>query len=272
MLTADGPVVAVRVGDENFATEFGDLAEVIEWTIATGSEPSEVALGPAVVGGRLLAPIAYPGKMLFCGVNFEDHLAELPGVDRPERPFFFSKLSSSLCGANDDVVIDHDIDVDYEAELALVIGRRLRRASLDEVERGIFGYTAVNDVSARRIQFRDQQITLGKGLDGFCPMGPDVVTADEIIDLSAVVVSCSVNGDLRQCATLDRLIVGVPQLLAHLSELLTLEPGDVVATGTPAGVGYARTPPIFIGDGDVVIVEVSGVGRLENRFLVRERW
>ncbi len=186
------------------------------------------------------APTANPSKMLFCGVNYEDHLDEVPQIPRPNEPFFFAKFPSSIVGPYEDIVVPRpNLGLDYEAELAVVIGRRTRQVPVSAALDSVFGYTAVNDVTARSIQFTDQQITLGKGIDTFCPMGPLVVTADEI-DPTDVEVSCWVNGELRQRSNTKLLIASVAELISYLSQTITLFQGTSLRPGLRRAWGTSK--------------------------------
>jgi 2-keto-4-pentenoate hydratase/2-oxohepta-3-ene-1,7-dioic acid hydratase in catechol pathway len=214
---------------------------------------------------RLLAPIPRPGKILCSGLNYRSHVEENPEAKFPDSPFFFSKLPSVVIGPGDPIVHPKRTQqMDYEVEFAAVIGRKMRHVSEDEVMGHIFGYTILHDVSARDVQFKDNQITLGKNFDTFAPLGPCIVTADEIPDPSRLRLRSWLNGQLMQDRTNEDWLFPLPKLLASLTEVMTLEPGDVVSTGTPAGVGVFRKPPIFLHPGDVVVLEVEGIGRLEN--------
>ncbi|MES4793138.1 MAG: FAA hydrolase family protein, partial [Chloroflexota bacterium] len=214
---------------------------------------------------RLLAPIPRPGKILCSGVNYMGHLEENPGATLPETPFFFAKLPSAVIGPGAPIVHPKMTrQLDYEVELAVVIGRALRAAPEAEIIEAIAGYTILHDVSARDVQFKDHQITLGKNFDTFAPMGPCLVTADEIPDPTNLRLRTLLNGQVRQEGSTSDWVFPLPQLLSFLSRVMTLEPGDVVTTGTPAGVGVFRRPPIFLQPGDTVVLEVEGIGRLEN--------
>jgi 2-keto-4-pentenoate hydratase/2-oxohepta-3-ene-1,7-dioic acid hydratase in catechol pathway len=214
---------------------------------------------------RLLPPVPRPGKILCSGINYHGHLEENPGAKLPEFPFFFSKLPSAVIGPGQAIVYPQMTrQLDYEVELAVVIGRVMRRASEAAAMNGVAGYTILHDISARDVQFADQQITLGKNFDTFAPMGPCLVTPDEIPDPSNLRLRALVNGQVLQDGTTKDWVFTLPRLLSFLSSVMTLEPGDVVSTGTPAGVGYFRKPQVFLQPGDVVTLEVEGVGRLEN--------
>lgn len=214
---------------------------------------------------RLLAPIPKPGKILCSGINYASHLEENPGATLPAEPFFFSKLPSAVIGPGEPIVIPRpDMQVDYEVELALVVGKTARRVKAAEALGYVFGYTVLHDVSARDIQFKDNQITLGKGVDTFCPLGPEIVTADEIPDPAELHVYAYVNGEQLQSSPTKEMLYDIPTLIETLTAIVTLDPGDVVSTGTPAGVGCFRDPPLYLKPGDETTVEVDRIGRLTN--------
>jgi 2,4-didehydro-3-deoxy-L-rhamnonate hydrolase len=214
---------------------------------------------------KLLAPLPRPGKILCSGINYRGHMEENPGAKLPTEPFFFSKLPSAVIGPGEPIVLpEQSRQVDYEVEFAVVIGQRIKAASEAEVMKGVAGYTILHDVSARDVQFKDNQITLGKNFDTFCPMGPCLVTADQMTDLSNVGLRSLVNGELMQNGSTSDWVFSLPRLLSFLSHVMTLEAGDVVSTGTPAGVGAFRKPPRFLKSGDVVRLEIDGIGVLEN--------
>lgn len=221
----------------------------------------------------LLAPIPQPRKNVFCvGRNYAEHIAEgnraqniTDGVS--PHPVFFTKPLTAVIGPGAAVPIFPHVstNIDYEIELALIIGKAGRDIAEKDVYDHIFGYTILNDISARDVQRQHGgQYFKGKALDGSCPMGPYIVTADEIGDPQNLTVGLTVNGEQRQLGNTASMIFDIPALVASLSAGLTLEPGDIVATGTPSGVGYAMTPPQFLKDGDVVVCEIEGLGRLEN--------
>jgi 2-keto-4-pentenoate hydratase/2-oxohepta-3-ene-1,7-dioic acid hydratase in catechol pathway len=226
--------------------------------------------GKPLASVTLLAPIPRPRRNAFClGLNYHDHAAEAAGqgLKLPEFPMYFTKSPNTIIGPDAAIEIDTDLtqQVDWEIELAVVIGpggRDIKKAdALDHV----FGYTVSNDVSARDLQFRHGgQFFKGKSLDTFCPVGPCIVTADEIADPANLEIRLRVNGVEKQHSNTKHLIFDVPTTIASLSEGLTLEPGDLILTGTPAGVGFARKPPEFLKDGDVVECEVAGIGVLSN--------
>jgi len=214
---------------------------------------------------ELLAPVPRPGKVVAIGRNYRDHTTE-EGVSAPKSPLIFSKWSSCVIGPGAEIRWDPALtsQVDYEAELAVVIGRTARHVSEADALDYVLGYTCLNDVSARDLQFGDGQWVRGKSLDTFCPMGPALVTADEIEDPQALAIACIVAGRTLQEATTADMFFGVAAIISHCSQAFRLEPGDVIATGTPGGVGIFRDPPILLGDGDEVVVEIAGIGRLVN--------
>ena len=233
------------------------------------------ARAPAVEGAALLAPIPWPAKNVFCvGKNYHEHAKEFAGSGFdatakevvPEAPVVFSKPPTSVIGPGEPIPghLDPTNSVDYEGELAVVIGRGGRGIRKADALSHVFGYTIVNDVTARTLQHKHRQWILGKGIDGFCPMGPAIVTADEVPDPGALRLTTHVNGEKRQDAPVSDLIFDVPTLIETISAGITLQPGDLIATGTPAGVGIGFQPPKFLKPGDVVRVEIAGIGVLEN--------
>jgi len=214
---------------------------------------------------RLMAPIPNPSKVVAIGLNYRDHARE-QGTAIPERPLIFAKFPTSVIGPGDTIVWDPELTqrVDFEAELAFVVGKTARRVPESDAYAYIAGYTCGNDVSARDLQFGDQQWVRGKSLDTFCPLGPALVTRDEIADPHRLAIRSVLNGEVMQDSNTSELIFGVPELLSFISRAFTLLPGDVVMTGTPHGVGVFRNPPVFLKEGDRIAIEIEGVGRLEN--------
>jgi acylpyruvate hydrolase len=213
---------------------------------------------------RLLSPLPRPSKVVCVGLNYRDH-AEETGQPIPKVPIFFTKAVTAVTGPGAPIVLPLDSEqVDYEAELAVVIGARCRRVSRDAARDAIAGYTIMNDVSARDWQFRTSQWFIGKTFDTFAPMGPAVVTGDEVGDPHVLDVSLRLNGTEMQRSNTRHLIFGVPDLIVELSRVMTLEPGDVIATGTPGGVGFIRKPPVFLRPGDRVEISIARVGTLTN--------
>lgn len=224
---------------------------------------------------RLMAPIPDPRRDIFCvGKNYYAHAAEFhkSGFDSsakeqvPSAPVIFTKATTSVIGPADTVCasIDPTATVDYEGELAVVIGKRAFGVSKAQAMDHVFGFVIVNDVTSRELQKRHNQWVIGKGCDTFCPMGPWIVTADEVGDPIVLQLTTHINGVLRQQATISDLIFDIPTLIETLSQTITLLPGDIIATGTPVGVGIGFTPPIYLRSGDVMRVAITGLGVLEN--------
>jgi 2-keto-4-pentenoate hydratase/2-oxohepta-3-ene-1,7-dioic acid hydratase in catechol pathway len=214
---------------------------------------------------KLLAPVPRPGKILCSGINYRSHAQENPGAKMPTEPFFFSKLPSAVIGPGEPIVHPKlTRQLDYEAEFAVVIGQPMKHTPENESTNCIAGYTILHDVSARDVQFKDNQITLGKNFDTFCPLGPCIVTTDELTRPDNLKLRSFVNGKLMQDGTTADWVFPLPILLSRLSQVMTLEPGDIVSTGTPAGVGVFRKPPVFLKPGDLVRLEIEGIGVLEN--------
>jgi 2-keto-4-pentenoate hydratase/2-oxohepta-3-ene-1,7-dioic acid hydratase in catechol pathway len=260
--TGDGPRLAVigpdSVGyDERFTDliellrEGGDQGAVSATTLADSSTP-------------LRAPLR-PGKIVCIGLNYRDHAREA-GLDPPTRPLVFAKFPSAVIGPDEPILIDASLTtrVDWEVELAVVIGRRMRGVDASDALDHVFGYTVANDVSARDVQFADGQWVRGKSFDSFCPLGPVVVTRDELPDPQALALRTRVNGETVQDSSTAEMIFGVAELLASCSESFTLEPGDVVLTGTPWGCGEFMEPRRCLHPGDLVEAEVEGIGVLRN--------
>ena len=228
----------------------------------TSPAPGEI-VGP-VADQPLLAPIPRPGKVICIGLNYRDH-AEESGMAIPTSPVMFTKFANAVIAHGDAIVLPPaSAEVDYEAELAVVIGREARRVTVDDALPYVLGYTCANDVSARDFQFADGQWFRGKGQDTFCPLGPWIVTADEIPDPQSLSIRCIVNGEALQDSSTKEMIFGVAELVSFISHGITLDPGDVILTGTPVGVGFARKPPVVLRDGDTVTVEIEGIGALTN--------
>jgi 2-keto-4-pentenoate hydratase/2-oxohepta-3-ene-1,7-dioic acid hydratase in catechol pathway len=230
------------------------------------------ALAQAREKGRLVrredaywfAPVPRPGKLICIGLNYRDHAAE-SNMPIPERPVIFSKFSTAVIAPGEPVVLPSTSQqVDYEAELAVVIGRRAKAVRATRAYDYVLGYTAFNDVSARDFQFADGQWQRGKSCDTFAPMGQTIVTTDVINDPHKLAIKLILNGKTMQDSNTNQLIFGVPELIEFLSQAITLEPGDVIATGTPPGVGFARKPPVFLQPGDDMVVDIEGIGNLGN--------
>lgn len=239
----------------------GSLIELIR----VGAQPQAAGDLLPLSAVTVRAPLI-PGKIIAVGKNYAAHAKEMKG-EVPKAPLLFSKYPSAVIGSGDAITWRKSItnEVDWEAELGVIIGRKGKDIPEAEVMNYIFGYTAANDVSARDLQNRiDGQWTRAKGLDTFCPLGPCVVTRDEIADPQSLRVQTQVNGELMQDGNTEEMVYSVRMLVSYISRMFTLEPGDLILTGTPSGVGNGRTPPIFLKDGDVVAVSVEGIGTITN--------
>ncbi len=276
---SDGERLAVVVGET--VVDVADLLGDAPWTMArllldvdetlAWLRAALAAAGPSPAGRALgeihaLAPVPRPGKVIAIGRNYVDHAAE-QGLTPPTEPTIFTKFGTSVVGDGADIEwrASDTAKVDFEAELAVVIGRRARDVPKEQALGYVLGYACLNDVSARDLQFADGQWIRGKSLDTFCPLGPWIVTADEITDPGALRIRCLVDGVPQQDASTADMVHGVADLIAYCSRFFTLEPGDVIATGTPGGVGVFRDPPVFLADGNEVVIEIEGIGFLRNR-------
>jgi 2-keto-4-pentenoate hydratase/2-oxohepta-3-ene-1,7-dioic acid hydratase in catechol pathway len=239
----------------------GDLIDLIE----QGGDPTAAGTPVPLEKVELAPPVTRPSKIIAIGLNYMDHVRESKGTV-PDAPLVFAKFPSSLAAHGTAVTWDPAVTakVDFEAELALVVGREASWIPEEEALDAVFGYTCGNDVSARDLQFGDGQWVRGKSLDTFCPLGPWVVTADEIPDPHGLDIRCRVNGTVMQESRTDQMIFRVPRLLSYLSRHFTLRPGDVILTGTPHGVGAFREPSVYLRDGDEVVVEIERIGSLVN--------
>jgi 2-keto-4-pentenoate hydratase/2-oxohepta-3-ene-1,7-dioic acid hydratase in catechol pathway len=212
----------------------------------------------------LHAPIPRPGKIICLGLNYRDHAQE-QNAEIPDKPLLFVKASTATAGHNQPIVIPGgSTSVDFEAEFAFVIGKEIKAAGIDDAQSAIFGYTCLNDVTEREMQRGERQWFRGKSPDTFAPMGPYLVTADEVGDVGALSVSSRLNGELMQLSSTSNLIFTPPDIIKFVTRTMTLEPGDVISTGTPGGVGVFRDPPVFLKDGDTIEVIVEGIGTLSN--------
>src|SRR5208337_4081869 len=216
---------------------------------------------------RLRAPLLRPGKIVCVGLNYESHRAE-QGIKSPARPVFFLKSPNTICGPGDSIVLPpNSTEVDYEAEFVVVIGKRGKGIPEEKVFEHVAGYTILNDVSARDMQYGDRQWFRGKSCDTFAPTGPCIVTADEIPDPQSLKISLTLNGRTMQDSNTRDLIFKIPFLVSYLSQSMTWEAGDLLSTGTPGGVGHYRKPPVYLKPGDTVSVTVEGIGALTNPVL-----
>lgn len=216
---------------------------------------------------RLVAPLTRPGKIIGVGLNYKDH-AEEAGAQLPEEPGFFSKYSNTVTGPHDDVLLPSiSSEVDWEGELVVVIGRGGRHIPTGEAMSYVAGYTVCNDVSARDWQMRKpwRQWMIGKTFDTFLPLGPALVTVDEVADPYSLAIECSVNGEVMQRGNTSSMHFRIPYLINYVSRIASLEAGDIILTGTPAGVGMGQKPPRFLRDGDTLVTSIQGLGTLTNR-------
>lgn len=260
MYQAQGVLEFLRAGESAWDTARETLAWLGE------RELPEVTFARDEI--KLLAPIPRPGKIMAIGLNYRDHARET-GAAIPSKPILFTKFSTSVIGPYDTIHVhpDQTQRVDYEAELGVVIGKHAYRVKRDDALNHVFGYTVINDVSARDIQKGAEyggQWVRGKSLDTFCPMGPCITTADEVGDPQNLSVRAVLNGEVMQNSSTREMIFDVAALIEYLSHNITLEPGDIIATGTPPGVGDARKPPVYLKKGDVIEIEVGNLGKLIN--------
>jgi 5-carboxymethyl-2-hydroxymuconate isomerase len=256
---ADGSGALVRRDGTGYAVLGTDLQ-----TWLAGDRPDARAELPRGEGQTVVAPVL-PGKIVAIGLNYLDHVRET-GMETPTAPLVFAKFPSSVVGPSADIVIDSDLSerVDWEVELAVVIGRRARNVSVEDALDHVLGYTVANDVSARDVQFADGQWVRGKSFDTFCPIGPEVITADEIENVQDLRLRTRVNGETVQDSTTAEMIFGVPTLVSYCSHSFSLEPGDLLLTGTPWGCGEFMDPRRSLEVGDVVECEVDQIGVLRN--------
>jgi 2-keto-4-pentenoate hydratase/2-oxohepta-3-ene-1,7-dioic acid hydratase in catechol pathway len=269
----------MRLGLTSIAGEPRPVAQLDGRLLALQAPPGATLLDLIVAGqplsidrdpgaldeARLLAPLR-PPKIVAIGLNYLDHIREA-NLEAPKRPLVFTKFTTSVIGDGDEIVIDRELSarVDWEVELAAVIGRRMSRVSTGDALDHVFGYTVANDVSARDLQFSDGQWVRAKSLDTFCPLGPVIVTADEVPDPQRLALGTRVNGETVQSSNTSEMLFGVAELLSFCSHSFVLEPGDVVLTGTPWGCGEFMSPSRSLQAGDIVEVEVEGIGTLRNR-------
>ena len=268
---ASGAVYVVQAGDGSWV-DLGPLGIHVSTTPELVNAADALAaldvtaMGGGVVDPTFLAPIVAPGKLMAIGLNYADHIRET-GSKAPANPILFMKANTSLTGPEDDIVVDPGLTsmADYETELTLIIGRRTKGISEADARGAIFGYTVANDVSARDCMKADGQLVRAKSFDTYCPIGPWITTADSVPDPQALAVKTLVNGEVRQDSSTSEMIFSVDHLIYFLARGMTLEPGDVMLTGTPHGVGFVMDPPRFLNAGDVVECEVEGLGKLRNR-------
>lgn len=261
---------AMRVPAESFVdmSAFlagGEAAQSAAQKVLDKSSPGDIL---PLANVHLLPPVPHPGKIVAVGLNYRDHAMESGAKEVPKVPILFAKFTTSIAGPSDDIVIPvGNPNVDYEAELAVVVGRRGKAISAVRAFEYVAGYMPLNDVSARTWQFGDKQWVRGKSCDTFCPIGPHLTTRDEIPDPHSLAIRARVNGVTLQDSNTSKLIFRIPELLEFISASITLEPGDIIATGTPEGVGAFRQPPLFLKAGDVVEVEIEKLGVLRNKVI-----
>ena len=269
----DGATRAGRVaGDEIVLLDAPDVRAVLAaGPVTSGSSPVDDAGTAVPLEGADLAPVVpAPDKIVCVGLNYRDHAAET-NSPLPTAPIYFAKYRRALTGPHDPIRLpppEVSTNADWEVELAVVIGREVRNAGLSEAAAAIAGFTVLNDVSIRDWQTRTIQFLAGKTFEGSTPVGPALVTTDEIGDGSGLNVSCSVDGIIKQSSNTDQLVFGPAELVADLSTILTLDPGDIIATGTPGGVGMARDPKEWLSPGAVVRTAIEGVGEMVNTCVV----
>lgn len=236
------------------------LAHILRGDSAPAIEGAPIPLHEVT----LLAPLQKPPRIFGIGLNYREHAAESK-MTVPSVPTVFMKLASPI-GPDADVLLPPEAtQPDYEAEFAVVIGKPCHRIAAEDWEHYVFGYTIMNDISARGVQRATSQWTLGKSFPTFAPMGPVIATRDEVPDPHSLAIQLTLNGELMQSANTSGLIFRIPQLIAHLSSIVPLQPGDIISTGTPSGVGMGRTPPRWLQDGDEMIIEIERLGTLRNR-------
>jgi 2-keto-4-pentenoate hydratase/2-oxohepta-3-ene-1,7-dioic acid hydratase in catechol pathway len=268
VLDAAGDDVRSLSGIEDVGSLYRQGQEVVQAfrAIVDANQSSQVPSFP--LGELDLAPpVIWPKAIVCIGRNYAAHIAE-GDSPVPEFPLLFSKYANTLVGDGDPVV-DHAItkELDYEGELGVVIGRRAQRVAEADAMSYVAGYTVINDISARDLQLGDSQWIRGKSLDTFCPIGPVFVTADDIPDVDALRLQTWVNGELRQDAPISDMLFKIPHLIAFITEGITLEPGDIIATGTPSGVAFGMKPPVYMRPGDRVEITIEGIGTLHSRIV-----
>ncbi len=261
-ILVEGRVIGLaQIGYRDAITFLGggtDAIRAADRLAAGGSE------GVPLSAVKLHAPVPNPGKFICIGLNYRDHAIE-SGMEIPEIPTVFTKYGNAVCGPGAPIVLPRiSSQVDYEAELGFVIGRRAKQVRAADWQDYVFGYTCVHDVSARDYQLATSQWTIGKTFDTFGPIGPALVSKDEVPDAGNLRIWLDLNGTRMQDSNTDQLVFGVPELLEYLSAVMTLEPGDIVSTGTPPGVGMARKPPVYLQPGDVCTVGIERIGELVN--------
>ena len=257
-----GLITEAGIGDLTAATGFHDVGELL----ASGGSVDEADAGEAIDPDTVTirAPLPRPGKIICVGLNYHDHCRE-QGIEPPPYPPLFAKFSNAIASPGEAITRPRATEkLDLECELAVVIGRHATRIGRDEALGQVFGYTILNDITMRDLQREDHRWLRAKGSDGFAPIGPVVVTANELPDAESLRVRSSVNGEMWQDSSTAEMVFDVPTIIAFASRTITLEPGDIIATGTPAGVGHFQRPPRYLVDGDQLRCEIEGIGALDN--------
>ncbi len=249
---------------EDFIAQGESALETAEDLIKNANNSDIKSVSAPLSAVSLLAPIAFPPKIICLGLNYFDHAAETNSAV-PDEPVIFMKPHTAIIGPNQRIVKPRFVkELDYEGELAIVMGKTGKNIPVGEAKNHIFGYTVFNDVSARDFQFKDGQWTRGKSFDTFAPTGPCITTENQLENTDEMAIRTWVNGELRQNGTTRNMVFNVSQIVHHLSRVMTLEPCDIIATGTPAGVGHAMKPKYYLRHRDVVRIEIEGIGTLEN--------
>lgn len=267
ILGANAISLTLLGGDEfppclkTFIEKGGELLSLAEKLIEKNDNRNAIF---SVSDVKIIPPISFPEKIICVGLNYIDHCRET-GMEPPASPVIFSKYANAIVGHNDAVEIPiNSNEVDFEAELAVVIGKEAKRISEEEANDYVFGYTIINDISARDLQFQDGQWSRGKTADTFAPTGPVIVTKEEVGDPHNLAISLELNGQIMQDSNTGNLIFSIPKIISFLSQSMTLKPGDIIATGTPPGVGMGRDPKVWLKDGDKMSITIENIGTLSN--------
>jgi 2-keto-4-pentenoate hydratase/2-oxohepta-3-ene-1,7-dioic acid hydratase in catechol pathway len=249
---------------ESFITEGEDALETAEELLKRASLRDIERVSVPLSAVSLLAPIPFPPKIICLGLNYFDHASETNSTV-PDEPVIFMKPHTAITGPNQKIIKPSFVkELDYEGELCIVMGKTAKNVTASEAKKHVFGYTVLNDVSARDFQFKDGQWTRGKSFDTFAPTGPCITTENQLKNTGNLTIRTWVNGKLRQNGTTRNMVFNVSQIVHQLSRVMTLEPCDIIATGTPSGVGFAMKPPQYLQNGDVVRIKIEGIGELEN--------
>jgi 2-keto-4-pentenoate hydratase/2-oxohepta-3-ene-1,7-dioic acid hydratase in catechol pathway len=249
---------------ESFINNRTSGLEIVEELIKKVCSRDIESVSAPLSAVSLIAPIKAPPKIICLGLNYFDHAAET-NSEVPDEPVIFMKPHTAITGPNQKIIKPNFVkELDYEGELCIVMGKTAKNVTEADAKKHVFGYTVFNDVSARKVQFKDGQWTRGKSFDTFAPTGPCITTENQLENTDNLIIRTWVNGELRQNGTTRNMVFNVSQIVHHLSRVMTLEPCDIIATGTPAGVGHAMKPPQYLDNGDVIRIEIEGIGILEN--------